>query len=197
MFSKRRKDCKGLHLTAKHVFHCQMVCCNRMGQECWVGPCRWWCVCAASAGVRLLDPGGHQCHKPHATARVPQSLSNTQVAKCQKHFLLARKVGWLPELSWKLACFHPGVCPWWLSTVIAGLVWDGWDGMPEFRNPRYRSTCQDGISRGEAPAVQCNETRSWAGAGGWDKTRGGEAIWGETKMYTLHAPKYRPAWTSK
>ena len=60
-----------------------------------------------------------------------------------------------------LLAFTPfaGVCPRWLTTVIVGLVWDGWDGMPEFRNPRYRSTCQDGIRCwgrfGGALVVQC------------------------------------------
>ena len=29
----------------------------------------------------LLDPGGHQCHKPHATAQVPNYLP---LPKCKK-----------------------------------------------------------------------------------------------------------------
>ena len=30
----------------------------------------------------LLDPGGHQCHKPHATAQVPNYLP---LPKCKKN----------------------------------------------------------------------------------------------------------------
>ena len=75
--------------------------------------------------------------------------------------------------------------PWRLPLMVAdsncgaGLGWLGWDGMPEFRNPRYRSTCQDGIRCWGRWGCTCSAVhcvREGGGAAVWDKTMREDAI---------------------